>query len=181
MKNQNEPKFQGNEEANRTLTQLVTKSAKDRPNWTCCHIWGNDSATGQTGQPAVKDLRYYSCPANMVLVPTPLKGLTDSVPEVKNALRIASHRLYGFVPEGQTCPSTQEAGPWLPDGWADGTVSGIVSMNSVIEARVRRRAKKLIKDFNEAPNQYPTQQVQDTIAYWKEHAPGSLLDQTGAV
>lgn len=38
----------------------------------------------------VQDHQFYSCVANMVLLPAPLKAFTDAMPEVKAMLRVCS-------------------------------------------------------------------------------------------
>jgi hypothetical protein len=62
-------------------------------NWTVCHIWGVDDPRFQRNNAVVCDPRFYSCIANMVWLPTPLKGFTDAVPEIKHLLRICSYSL----------------------------------------------------------------------------------------
>jgi hypothetical protein len=46
------------------------------------------------------DRRLFSCVASMVLLPTPLKAFTDTMPHVKVMLRICARNLYGW-PNGQ--------------------------------------------------------------------------------
>ena len=68
-------------------------------NWTVCHIWGIDDPAFRQSNIIIQDPRYYSCVANMVLLPTPLKALTDSAPEIKHMLRVCAYRIYGWIPE----------------------------------------------------------------------------------
>jgi hypothetical protein len=39
---------------------------------------------------------FFSCVGNMVLLPTPLKAFTDTMPEIKSMLRICARNLYGW-------------------------------------------------------------------------------------
>jgi hypothetical protein len=73
-------------------------------NWTVCHIWGIDDPTFQQSNVIVRDPCYYSCVGNMVLLPTPLKALTDSVPELKHMLRVCAYNIYGWVPVAPDAP-----------------------------------------------------------------------------
>ena len=61
----------GNTGANQALTMALGLRSTDRPNWTCCHIWGVDDSSFQIPNTVVMDKRYFSCVANMVLLPTP--------------------------------------------------------------------------------------------------------------
>jgi hypothetical protein len=72
---------------------------RKRDNWTVCHIWGTDNPKFQHPNRVVRDPMYYSCIANMVWLPTPLKGFTDAVPEIKQMLRTCSFHLYGWACE----------------------------------------------------------------------------------
>ena len=93
-------KSEGNVHANKALTLALGLRSKHRPNWSCCHIWGIDDARYQLSNAIVMDRRFFSCVGNMVLLPTPLKAFTDTMPEVKAMLRICARNLYGW-PSGQ--------------------------------------------------------------------------------
>ena len=68
-------------------------------NWTCCHIWGyDDDSFGSSGSMR-HDRRFYTCVGNMVLLPTAVKALTDSMPRVQEALRFCAWQLYGWSPD----------------------------------------------------------------------------------
>lgn len=177
LTNNKKPKFEGNTNANMTLARALGVTTKDRPNWTCCHIWGNDDTSYATGHSEVNDPRYYSCLANMVLLPTPLKAFTDSVPEVKAALRLAAYKLYGFMPEGRETPTDKQAGAWLPHGWGGGEISGIVPMSSHIHRSAKERFSYIKRRFNEAPGYYPREQVKTVSDYWAKKQPKSLFTE----
>lgn len=91
-----EHKREGNLYANKALTHALGLRSDDRPNWSCCHIWGVDDALYQESNAVVQDRRFFSCVANMVLLPMPLKAFTDTMPEVKAMLRICARNLYGW-------------------------------------------------------------------------------------
>ena len=78
-------KVEGNINANQALTLALGLRKAQRPNWSCCHIWGLDDPKYQKSNDVVKDRRFFSCVANMVLLPTPLKAFTDTMPEIKAA------------------------------------------------------------------------------------------------
>ncbi len=75
---QTEHKREGNVHANKALTSALGLSSDDRPNWSCCHIWGVDDGKYQVANVVVQDRLYFSCVANMVLLPSPLKAFTMS-------------------------------------------------------------------------------------------------------
>jgi hypothetical protein len=80
-------KHEGNLYANKALTLALGLRSRDRPSWSCCHIWGVDDAAYASTNIIVQDPRFYSCVGNMVLLPTPLKAFTDVMPDVKSMLR----------------------------------------------------------------------------------------------
>ena len=55
-----------------------------------------DDARYQLSNVIVMDRRFFSCVGNMVLLPTPLKAFTDTMPEIKSMLRICARNLYGW-------------------------------------------------------------------------------------
>jgi len=89
-------KQEGNLYANKDLTHALGLRSKERKNWSCCHIWGVDDPTFQRANDVVQDPRFYSYVANMVLLPTPLKVFTDTVPAVKVMFRLCAADLYNW-------------------------------------------------------------------------------------
>lgn len=174
--NLGKPKFEGNTKANASLSRALGVAKKSRPNWTCCHIWGNDDASFSAGESEVNDPRYYSCIANMVLLPTPLKAFTDFVPQLKAALRLAAFKLYGFLPAGKAVPTVEDAGEWLPEGWANGDVAGIRWLNAKIEKSARDRGDKILREFRDSGGKYPEAQVQRVLRYWAARTPDFILE-----
>ncbi|PTX54582.1 hypothetical protein C8N43_3399 [Litoreibacter ponti] len=177
MLNKGKEKFQGNTEANRALTQALGTTSKTRANWSCCHIWGNDDQLYQSSRSEVNDRRYFSCLANMVLLPVPLKSFTDTVPGLKAALRIAAHRLYGFMPSGRTRPDLDDAEDWLPDNWRAGEIPGVMPLSALVQKRIRARFATFVADYQESPGHYPKAEVRDVITYWRKRQPKSLFSE----
>jgi len=91
-----EHKREVNTYANKTLTLALGLRPDDRQNWSCCHVWGVDDALYQKSNAIVQNRHFYSCVANLVLLPTPLKAFTDTMSEVKAMIRICARNLYGW-------------------------------------------------------------------------------------
>lgn len=73
-------KIEGDVNANQALALALDLTVKKRTNWSCCHMGGVDDPLFQKDNDVVKDRRLFSCVANMVLLPTPLKAFTDTLP-----------------------------------------------------------------------------------------------------
>jgi hypothetical protein len=149
------------------------------PNWTCCHIWGYSDATFREKGSLTYDPRYYTCIANMVLLPTPVKALTDSMPDVQQALRVCCWYLYGWTPE----PADAKEAKLIRSGWVpeqyptewprkpDGDKPpGLVRATLAILTRARARREELLSelrraDAGELPN-YPAESVRTILAAW---------------
>lgn len=174
-------KREGNTHANKALTLALGIRSKERPNWSCCHIWGVDDASYQKANEVVQDRRFFSCIANMVLLPTPLKAFTDTMPDVKAMLRICARNLYGWHCDHESVASSfEEISTW--DSWEDYPESwpremggppppGVVPVNSDIQASVHRRLKRIRIDLDEAGPHYPRKEVQETLTYWNIDLP----------
>jgi hypothetical protein len=128
-------------------------------NWTCCHIWGYSDPTFQKKGSLTQNPRYYTCLPNLVLLPTPVKALTDSVPEVQQALRVCSWNLYGWTPDPRDAGEVEliRSG-WVPDhypsGWPTNGSStvppGFVEATSAILAQARRRKAAIVDELRRA-------------------------------
>jgi hypothetical protein len=171
-----EHKREGNRYANHSLTLALGLRSDDRPNWSCCHIWGIDDASFQETNAVVQDRRFYSCVANMVLLPTPLKAFTDAMPEIKAMLRICARYLYGWSCDHEKVASSVS----VVDSWEDWSAyptswpakdrqripKGVVPINSRIETDIQKRKKQLRTDLTHAGIHYPKEEVQKTLQYW---------------
>lgn len=176
--NKGEPKREGNVAASKAQNRylgIAGRNARTRPNWACCHIWGNDDESFQSDYSEVNDPRYFTCAANMVLVPTPLKTFTDTVPEVKSALRFAAYLLYGFIPENRPVPSAKDAGHFLPKSWQVEETINYSSITTKIEADLKKRAATLHDLQSCAGPNYPRDQVNNVVNYWNTHLPECLF------
>ncbi len=178
--NKDEPKSEGNVEAGKAQNKylgIIGTNKESRPNWACCHIWGNDDPSFQADHAEVNDPRYFTCPANMVLVPSPLKTFTDTIPEVKSALRYASSILYGFSPENRDEPDASAASSYLPDIWRKPETIRFVPINDRIIAHLTERVEKLAQLQESAGENYPRRGVAEVISYWKTQKPKSLFSK----
>ena len=154
----------------------VALDAKKSENWTCCHIWG-EHANFTRENAVVKDARYYSCVANTVLVPTPLKALTDALPDVKAVLRAAAFHLYGWVCEHADASEeakTVRSGE-LPKGYPGNWVPNVplTSMPGIgpFTDRVRRAADKRVVTLMSCYLDrtcvfFPRERVKQVLTHW---------------
>ncbi len=170
-------KFEGNINANEGLTKALGLRKKNRPNWSCCHLWGVDDPKFQKSNDVVADHRFYSCIANMVLLPTPLKAFSDTMPEIKAMLRLCARSLYGWQCDHESMAATNEAldewSEWSawPASWPRPGESrrplGTVPFSDSIKADADRRLSAIRRDLLEAGDHYPREQVRAALAYWR--------------
>ncbi|WP_340119460.1 hypothetical protein [Pelagibius sp. 7325] len=170
-------KLEGNTCANKALTLALAMRQKNRPNWSSCHIWGVDDPRYQQSNDVVADPRFYSCVANMVLLPTPLKAFTDTMPEVKAMLRLCAHNLYGWRCDHKALDETNAAldrwNLWddYPKSWPRSSggrmPQGAVPLNPDIEKAAKRRLAAIKRDLEHAGPHYPRESVRAVLDYWK--------------
>jgi hypothetical protein len=170
-------KSEGNTHANKALTQALGLSSSGRKDWSCCHIWGVDDPTYQQANVVIQDHRFFSCVANMVLLPTPMKAFTDTVPEVKALLRICARNLYGWQCDHERMSATNtELDNWnewndYPESWprnkGERIPLGVMPINSAIRERAAKRIKRINEDLNNAGEYYPRDTVRNVLEYWK--------------
>jgi hypothetical protein len=179
--------------ANRITAQVTEKSepnirakkafvaalgASKTDHWTVCHIWGVDDSRFQRNNSVVCDPKYYSCVANMVWLPTPLKGFTDAVPEIKHMLRICSFYLYGWACEhGDVKKQFEEVTSGsipaaYPTEWpAKGRhclPPGTAPFSPRVAAAIKKRKDALRQMLeNPALENFPRNQVLDVLRFWK--------------
>ena len=169
-------KSEGNVHANKALTLALGLRSDERPNWSCCHIWGVDDALYQVSNSVVQDRRFFSCVANMVLLPTPLKAFTDVMTEVKMMLRVCALHLYGWSCDHEDVAGlSEEVAEWsnwdpYPESWPrPGTASkplGIAPFSWRIRNSADRRLTAIRKDLASAGPHYPREEVQEVLKYW---------------
>lgn len=164
-------KKEGNTQANIALCKAMGTTAKARPNWTCCHIWGVDDPTFARRNTVVKDHRFFTCVANMVLLPTPLKAFTDVMPEIKAMLRECSATLYGWRCDhpdlAAVTPATFDKGDY-PEAWTRAeNVPGVVAINDKIRKAAHDRKTRIKRELAEAGPHYPREAVREALSYWR--------------
>lgn len=167
-------KHEGNNYAAKALTQALGLNSRKRPNWSCCHIWGVDDAIYASTNVIVQDARYYSCIANMVLLPSPLKAFTDVMPEVKAMLRACSFHTYGWRCGHEAVCGIDLKAPtqWdaYPNDWpralGDKPPPGVIYINATIEMAARKRLSTIRRDLDLSGPHYPREQVRNVLAYW---------------
>jgi hypothetical protein len=170
-------KAEGNNYANEALTSALGLKRKSRPNWSCCHIWGVDDATYQRPNVVVMDHRFFSCVGNMVLLPTPLKAFTDTMPDVKAMLRICARNLYGWQCDHDNLLATNIAldkwSDWsaYPESWPtlpnEKMPLGVVPISPEIERAAERRRSAIRRDLESGGPHYPRKEVKACLEYWK--------------
>jgi hypothetical protein len=178
---------------NRSTTKVTEKSepnikagkafvaglgTRKAPNWTVCHIWGVDDPKFQRSNGVVRDPKFYSCIGNMVWLPTPLKGFTDAVPEVKRMLRTCAFYLYdwacehpdvqeqakevrsGVVPEGYPTVWPAPGRRVLPPGTAP--------FSPRVAQAIAIRKEQLRRMLNDRRlTNFPRKQAKDVLKFWK--------------
>lgn len=155
-------------------------------NWTVCHLWAVDDPKFQKTNTVVQDPRFYSCVANMVALPTPLKAMTDADHEIKQMLRVCAFHLYGWVCDAEdvreVAAQVSKGVPPLayPREWpsrrGDPPPPGVIPHSPDIQRLIDQRKAEIRKDLAEAGPLYPRDSVRDVLAYWKidlsEPSPG---------
>lgn len=170
-------KVEGNTNAGKALNAALGMGAKKPKNWSCCHIWSVDDPSFQTTNNIVQDPRFYSCIGNMVLLPTPLKAFTDSVPEVKAMLRICARSMYAWqCDHPDMATANAELDIW--DQWDDYPVTwprnqddgllplGVMSFTEKAKASADKRRERIFNDLSNAGDFYPRENVRAVLDYW---------------
>jgi hypothetical protein len=172
-------KFEGNVAALNALVAALDVASPKPKNWTVCHIWGYDDPSFAQRSSVVQDLRYFSCVANMVWLPTSLKGFTDTLPEIKAMLRVCAFHLYGWACEHESVASQadQVRSGWIPDGYptswpsperADILPPGTAPFTAQVQREIDRRKRKIRSDLcNAAYLHYPRAEVEGVLQFWK--------------
>lgn len=168
-------KVEGNLNANKALTHALGLRGRERPNWSCCHIWGVDDPTYAATNLVVQDPRYFSCVANMVLLPTPLKAFTDVVPEVKGMLRSCAFYMYGWRCEHPSVDlvdvETPAQNPAYPASWPRSSQCplppGVIPISPRIKQAANRRMDSIRTDLASAGEFYPRERVTAVLEHWR--------------
>jgi hypothetical protein len=167
-------KIEGNTQANKALTEALDLHV--RANWSCCHIWRVDDPSNQAHNAVVQDHRFFSCVANMVLLPTPLKAFTDAMPDVKAMLRICAMNTFDWTCDHESVASSaKEVRGWrtwdaYPSSWprrmGEKLPLGVVPINDRIRRNAERRIARIRDELKTAGSQYPRKEVRAALHYW---------------
>lgn len=173
-----ENKAEGNVQAQKALLAALGIKGSKPGNWTVCHIWGVDDPKNQKTNTIIKDPRYFSCVGNMIWLPTPIKGLTDSLPSIKRMLRCCAFHLYGWACEAEEVRDEADAirRGELPDhypaSWPTAERKclppGTASPSPVTSMAIAKR-KAEIRRYLDHPDQhplYPRDSVREVLAFW---------------
>ncbi len=124
----------------------------------------------------VQDPRFFSCVANMVLLPTPLKAFTDIVPEVKAMLRICARNTYGWqCDHAEMAGVNAELDVWndwtdYPESWpiepGSSIPMGTMPISPDIRESANRRWCRIQNDMEKAGPHYPRDSVRQVLKYW---------------
>jgi hypothetical protein len=172
-------KTEPNIAAGKALVEALGVSRPKPRNWTVCHIWGYDDPSFAEGGIIVRDPRYYSCIANMIWLPTPLKSFTDSLPEVKVMLRTCAFYMYGWACEHETAKVQADAiragampenypGNWPGPDRKNVLPPGTAAFTREVEASIIRQKQKIKAMLDdETLTYFPRENVREVLAFWK--------------
>ena len=172
-------KFEGNIAALNALVSALGVASPKPKNWTVCHIWGYDDPAFAKRSAIVQDPKYFSCIANMVWLPTSLKGFTDTLPEIKAMLRVCAFYLYGWTCEHPSvvAQADQVRSGWVPSNYPKSWPSkyspavhplGMAPFTDRVKREIAKRKQKIKADIaNSAFQYYPKEEVTDVLNFWK--------------
>lgn len=180
---QTSDKSEGNIAAGNALVAALGVSRPKPRNWTVCHIWGYDDPVFASRGTIVQDPRYFSCIANMVWLPTPLKGFTDALPQIKTLLRTCAFHLYGWACEHESVKPQADAirSGVIPEGYPDcwpapdrpGILPpGTAPFNTAVLEEIRKRKARLKTMISDASlTNFPREEVRQVIQFWRINLP----------
>jgi hypothetical protein len=112
----------------------------------------------------------------MLLLPTPLKAFTDSMPDVKAMIRVCAMNLYGWHCDHQSLVATlDELKVWnssdaYPASWPTperkSMPLGTMLLTPSIKLAALKRKQEISKDLAEAGEFYPREAVRKALEYW---------------
>ena len=170
-------KFEGNVAALNALVAALDVASPRPKNWTVCHIWGYDDENFAGKSNVVQDPRFYSCVGNMTWLPTPLKGFTDAVPEIKECLRVCAYHLYGWACEHEDVRVGAErvrAGvipAGYPEAWPTAErrtlPPGTASYSERVRAAIAKRKARFRQQLADpALEHFGHDAVREVLAFW---------------
>jgi hypothetical protein len=170
-------KYEGNRSASQVLFTALGVANPKPLNWTVCHIWGYDDPGFKSQGSIVRDPRFFTCVANMIWLPTALKGFTDAIPEIKTMLRTCAYYLYGWTCEHPTVEDLAKAirGGVIPPGYPltwpapgrrDVLPPGTAPITPTIRSEIRKaKLIRLLDNMN--LTHFPRDEVRQVLSYWR--------------
>jgi hypothetical protein len=172
-------KVEANVSAGNALRAALGVASPKPKNWTVCHIWGYDDKAFVSQASIVRNPRYYSCVGNMVWLPTPLKGFTDSLSEIKVMLRTCAFYLYRWACEDESVKEQADSirGGVMPRGYPEVWPSanrpgllppGTAAFTAAIKDKIRKRRAKIramLADGSLA--HFPREEVRAVLKSWE--------------
>lgn len=112
----------------------------------------------------------------MIVLPTPLKAFTDTMPEIKAMLRVCARNLYSWQCDHESVEMINRS----LDKWADSESYpmswpqkpgeklplGVAPLTPVIKASAERRNAAIRSGLEHAGKYYPRDEVKVALAYW---------------
>jgi hypothetical protein len=175
----NVPKVEENIRAATALVEALGVKTPPKPRtWTVCHIWGYDDENFAGKSNVVRDPLYYSCVGNMTWLPTPLKGFTDAVPQIKECLRVCAFHLYSWACEHNDVREAAERvrSGAIPEGYPDVWPTskrqvlppGTAPYSDRVKASIQKRKAKFCELLaNSGLEYYGHDDVREVLAFWK--------------
>lgn len=171
-------KFEGNVAALKALVTALDVASPRPKNWTVCHIWGYDDPSFAQRSNVVQDPRYFSCVANMVWLPTSLKGFTDTLPEIKAMLRVCAFHLYGWACEHESfeAQALRIRSGWVPahypKTWPSPEMPALLPLGTApysdqVQRQVQKRKARIkaaLADLGYVA--YPKEEVEAVLRFW---------------
>jgi hypothetical protein len=115
----------------------------------------------------------------MIWLPTPMKGFTDALPEIKTLLRTCAFYLYDWSCEHESVRGQADAirSGAIPDGYPTSwpspdrpklLPSGTAPFTPAIADEIRKR-KRLIRTMlaDSSLTHFPRDEVREVLAFWK--------------
>ncbi|WP_426730751.1 hypothetical protein [Myxococcus faecalis] len=187
-KNKGSDKFESNVRAGKALKAAL--GGFQESNWACCHIWGFDDPSFSSSSEIVTDPRYYTCVANMILVPSALKALTDAVEEVKLMLRVCAWHTYGWVCEEPIVKQQADRikSGFIPQGYPKewprggegrlppGTMPFTEYIRELADQRLSRVASEVHRHSETDLPFFPKEKVLSVLRFWNVQLPAVNAD-----
>ena len=114
----------------------------------------------------------------MVWLPTPLKGFTDTLPEIKAMLRVCAFHLYGWACEHPSVAPQADLvrSGWVPDDYPKDWPStarpkivppGTAPFSDRVERKITKRKERIKAELeNVGLVHYPRDEVREVLKFW---------------